>query len=135
MQSAFQKNPASLFASILHCAELGLNPSELVGEFFFIPFKNTITPIIGYKGLITLLYRSNKIKKVWTEVVFDGDDFEYELGINPKLTHIPSEKSVKKALFVKKSPKKGTLRKISTFSNGTFFWRLFLETFFGDFFT
>lgn len=101
LQSAFQKNPASLFASILHCAELGLNPSELVGEFFFIPFKNSINPIIGYKGLITLLYRSNKIKKVWTEVVFEGDDFEYELGINPKLTHIPSEKAVKKAENIK----------------------------------
>ena len=101
LQSAFQKNPASLFASILHCAELGLNPSQLVGEFYFIPFKNIITPIIGYKGIITLLYRSNKIKNIWTEVVYEGDDFEYELGLNLKLTHIPSPKSVKKSEFIK----------------------------------
>ena len=40
----------------------------------------------------------------------------------------------KRHYFEKKSPKKGTLRKISICSNGAFFWRLFLETFFGDFF-
>jgi recombination protein RecT len=101
LQEAFTKNPASLFASILHCAELGLNPSQEVGEFFFIPFKGNITPILGYKGLITLLYRSNKIKKIWAECVFEGDDFEYELGLEPKLTHIPSEKSVKKSQNIK----------------------------------
>lgn len=43
LQEAFLKNPASLFASILHCAELDLSPSQMIGEFFFIPFKDTIT--------------------------------------------------------------------------------------------
>ena len=34
LQEAFLKNPASLFASILHCAELDLSPSQMVGENF-----------------------------------------------------------------------------------------------------
>lgn len=90
LQEAFLKNPASLFASILHCAELDLSPSQMVGEFFFIPFKDTITPVLGYKGLITLLLRSDKIKKIWTEVVYEDDDFVYEMGLEPKLVHIPN---------------------------------------------
>jgi recombination protein RecT len=90
LQEAFLKNPASLFASILHCAELDLSPSQMVGEFFFIPFKDTITPILGYKGLITLLLRSNKIKNIWTEVVYEDDEFFYEMGLEPKLLHIPN---------------------------------------------
>ena len=93
LQEAFLKNPASLFASILHCAELDLSPSQMVGEFFFIPLKDAITPVLGYKGLITLLLRSNKIKKIWTEVVYEDDDFIYEMGLEPKLAHIPNHDS------------------------------------------
>lgn len=90
MQEAFLKNPQSLFASIFHCAELGLNPSEHIGHFYFIPFKGGIKPILGYKGLVTLILRSGNIKKISCEIVYEGDDFEYELGLEPKLSHIPN---------------------------------------------
>ena len=101
LQEAFVKNPASLFASILHCAEMGLNPSQMVGEFFFIPYKDSITPILGYKGLLTLLMRSNKVKKIWSEVVYEDDDFEYELGLEPKLLHTPNHHSVRNSKNIK----------------------------------
>ena len=101
LQEAFIKNPASLFASILHCAEMGLNPSQMVGEFFFIPYKDSITPILGYKGLITLLMRSSKVKKIWSEVVYEDDDFEYELGLEPKLLHTPNHLGVRNSKNIK----------------------------------
>jgi len=101
LQEAFVKNPASLFASILHCAEMGLNPSQMVGEFFFIPYRDSITPILGYKGLITLLMRSSKVKKIWSEVVYEDDDFEYELGLEPKLLHTPNHHSVRNSKNIK----------------------------------
>jgi recombination protein RecT len=101
LQEAFLKNPASLFASILHCAELGLNPSQMVGEFYLIPYKDIITPILGYKGLLTLLMRSDKVKKIWCEVVYEDDDFEYELGLEPKLMHIPNHDAVRNSATVK----------------------------------
>lgn len=90
MQDAFLNNPASLFASILLCAELGLNPSADVGEFYFLPFGKKITPILGYKGVINLILRSGEISKLWSEIVYDGDDFDFELGLEPKLRHIPN---------------------------------------------
>ena len=101
LQEAFVKNPASLFASILHCAEMGLNPSQMVGEFFFIPYRDSITPILGYKGLLTLLMRSSKVKKIWSEVVYEDDDFEYELGLEPKLLHTPNHHSVRNSKNIK----------------------------------
>jgi recombination protein RecT len=101
LQEAFIKNPASLFASILHCAEMGLNPSQMVGEFFFIPYKDSITPILGYKGLLTLLMRSSKVKKIWSEVVYEDDDFEYELGLEPKLLHTPNHHSIRNSKNIK----------------------------------
>lgn len=103
MQTAFLNNPSSLFASVLHCAELDLSPSQMVGEFFFISTNDIITPMLGYKGLITLLLRSDKIKKIWTEVVYEDDDFFYEMGLEPKLVHIPNhdgERNNSKIKFV-----------------------------------
>jgi recombination protein RecT len=95
LQDAFLKNPTSFFASALYCAELNLSPSSLVGEFFFTVRGEQIKPILGYKGLVALLLRSNKVKKIWAEVVYNEDDFEYELGLEPKMVHIPNFNSVK----------------------------------------
>jgi recombination protein RecT len=96
MQQAFLNNPASLFASILLCAELGLNPSADVGEFYFLPFGSKITPILGYKGVINLILRSGEISKIWSEIVYQEDDFEYELGLEPKLIHKPNHERTNK---------------------------------------
>jgi recombination protein RecT len=95
LQEVFLKYPASFFASALYCAELNLSPSSLVGEFFFTVSKESVKPILGYKGLVALLLRSNKVKKIWAEVVYKEDDFEYELGLEPKMVHIPNFNSVK----------------------------------------
>ena len=96
MQQAFLNNPASLFASILLCAELGLNPSADVGEFYFLPFGSKITPILGYKGVINLILRSGEISKLWSEIVYQDDEFEYELGLEPKLVHKPNHERTNK---------------------------------------
>lgn len=91
MLFAFKKNPRNLFAAIIHCAELGLNPNPSVGEFFFLPFKGQIKPILGYKGVITLLMRNNGVKSISCESVHEGDFFEYELGLDPILRHVPKD--------------------------------------------
>jgi recombination protein RecT len=95
LQEVFLKNPASFFASALYCAELNLSPSSLVGEFFFTVSGEKIKPILGYKGLVALLLRSDKVKKIWAEVVYNEDDFEYELGLEPKMVHVPNFNSIK----------------------------------------
>lgn len=89
MMEAFEKNPSSLFASIIHCAEIGLSPSQDVGEFYFVPQNDYIKPLIGYKGLCTLIMRSGQVKLIHAETVHRGDDFDYELGLYPKLIHKP----------------------------------------------
>lgn len=101
LQEVFMKNPASFFASALYCAELNLSPSSLVGEFFFTVSGDKIKPILGYKGLVALLLRSDKVKKIWAEVVYNDDDFEYELGLEPKMVHIPNFNSIKTCANIK----------------------------------
>lgn len=96
---AFSENPASLFASILAGAEIGLMPSEMIGEFFLIPrsikqsngqYKQTVCCQIGYKGLVNILMRSGEITRIHTEVVYDGDTFDYLLGLEPNINHKPN---------------------------------------------
>ncbi len=95
---AFTENPSSMFASILAGAEIGLVPSDLLGEFYLIPrnikqdggkYKLTITPLIGYKGLHKILLRSGEIENIEAQVVFEGEEFKVSLGTSPKLEHTP----------------------------------------------
>jgi recombinational DNA repair protein RecT len=45
--------------------------------------------------------RSDKVKKIWCEIVYEGDDFEYELGLEPKLVHAPNHSSIRNSSTVK----------------------------------
>jgi recombination protein RecT len=95
--NAFAENPSSMFASILAGAEIGLVPSDLLGEFYLIPrtlkidgkFKLSVTPLIGYKGLVKILLRSGDIQSIEAHVVYEGDLFDVQYGTNPKLNHEP----------------------------------------------
>ena len=68
-----------------------MSPNPSVGEFFFLPYKGQIKPILGYKGVITLLMRNNGVKSIWCESVHEADDFDYELGLDPILRHKPKD--------------------------------------------
>lgn len=91
---AFQENPSSMFASILAGAEIGLMPSEMLGEFYLIPRKidgkMTVTPQIGYKGMVNVLLRGGEVTKVHTECVYEGDEFEAIYGLEQNIIHKPN---------------------------------------------
>lgn len=92
--AAFQENPPSMFASILAGAEIGLIPSDMLGEFYLIPRrvdgKLTVTPLIGYKGMHTIILRGGEVSKVHTECVYEGDEFEPIYGLEPTIVHKPN---------------------------------------------
>ena len=46
---------------------------------------------MGYKGLLNLAWRSDKLSSLICEVVYEHDTFSYSLGIPPVLTHIPAD--------------------------------------------
>ena len=93
---ALIENPSSMYASIIAGAEIGLMPSELLGEFFLIPrsikqangnYAMTVCPLIGYKGLVNILLRSGDITRIHTEVVYEGEEFEVIKGLEPHIIH------------------------------------------------
>lgn len=90
LQQAFIENPASMFASILAGAEIGLMPSNQQ-EFFLIPRKIdgrlTVTPQIGYRGLVSIILRSGEVDHIDTYVVFEGEKFKVTYGLKPNIEH------------------------------------------------
>lgn len=80
----------SVFTCLLQCAELGLDPSGgTAGEAYLIPFKETCTLVIGYRGYIALSRRSGMLKQIETHVVNEKDKFTLKYGLNPTLEHEP----------------------------------------------
>jgi len=86
-------NSESLIGAIIQCAQLGLEPNTVLGHSYLIPFKDSVQLIIGYKGLIDLARRSGQIVSIAAHCVHEGDTFEYEYGLEPKLRHIPADES------------------------------------------
>ena len=47
---------------------------------------------IADKGLMDLAYRSGEISVIQAHTVYENDEFSYEFGLNPQLTHKPAVK-------------------------------------------
>ena len=83
-------DPQSLLGSLMVFAQLGLEPNTPLGHAYLVPFKNEVTPIIGYKGLIDLAYRTGNYEVIDAHPVYAGDSFDWEYGFDEKLYHKPS---------------------------------------------
>ena len=86
----------SIFRCMQQAAELALTPGSALGECYLIPFYNNQEKrheaqfLIGYRGFIALARRSGSVRTIQAGVVYQGDHFEVERGLNEKLRHIPA---------------------------------------------
>ena len=84
----------SFLSALMNAAQLGLEPNTPLGQAYLIPYK-TKSGLecqfqIGYKGLLDLAYRNPEMQIVQAHEVYENDEFDYELGMNPKLVHKPT---------------------------------------------
>lgn len=90
--------PPSFIGALLQAASLGLEPNTSLGQAYLIPYNNYKTGQkeaqfqIGYRGMIELAHRSGEFQSIEAHVVYENDEFEYELGLDPKLKHKPAMK-------------------------------------------
>ena len=83
-------DPYSMMHAVMTCAQLGLEPSKTLGRVHLIPFGREVQCIIGYQGLVELARRSGEIAELYSEVVYENDDFTYSMGLNKTLEHTPN---------------------------------------------
>ena len=103
LQEAVVKSPMTFLGALMTAAQLGLEPNTPLGQAYLIPYNNSRKVNgtwqkfpscqfqIGYRGLIELAYRSGEVTNIYAKTVFANDKFEYELGLDPKLVHIPAK--------------------------------------------
>jgi recombination protein RecT len=91
-----QKNPAllncrplSLFGAVIQSAQLGLTPGGSLRQSYLVPYGKECQLILGYAGMVTLASRSGKVRTIQPRAVFEGDLFDYEMGLNERLEHRP----------------------------------------------
>jgi recombination protein RecT len=86
----------SLLASLLEAAQLGLEPDGILGQAYLIPYKNGRTGKyeanlqIGYRGFISLAFRSGQISYIASELVYENDLFDIDQGTARRIEHKPN---------------------------------------------
>lgn len=111
LQEAVVKSPMTFLGALMTAAQLGLEPNTPLGQAYLIPYNNSkkvngewikvpeVSFQLGVKGLTELAYRSGEVISIYAEIVYENDKFEYELGLDPKLKHIPAMSNRGKAIY------------------------------------
>lgn len=85
----------SLLGSVIQCAQLGLEPDDILGRAYLVPFEDhkkgtsEAQLIVGYKGLIELAYRSGKVKDIYAVIVYEKEFFKLIAGTDYRIEHTP----------------------------------------------
>lgn len=92
-----QCTPQSFLGAMMTAAQLGVEPNTALGQAYLLPYDNRRKGVtecqfqLGYKGLIDLAYRSGEVSIIQAHEVYENDEFDYELGMEPRLRHIPAK--------------------------------------------
>lgn len=88
--------PVTVVGAIMQAAALGLEPDNVTGSAYLVPFWSTkmrrleCTLIPGYRGLMALARRSKEVAAFDARVVKAGDLFDFEYGTKHFLRHKPA---------------------------------------------
>jgi len=94
-----RKNPVllkcsaqSVLTSIMDAAALGLEIDTKREHGYLVPFKGECIFMPGYRGLSALAMRSGVVHFIEAVIVYEGEEFVHERGLQPVLKHVPSRK-------------------------------------------
>lgn len=89
LELAANNNPGVFIRTLLDCARLGLEPGT--EQFYLTPRKVggklEILGIVGYQGLVELMYRAGAVASVVAECVYTNDGFTYAPGRHERPVH------------------------------------------------
>lgn len=88
--------PQSVYLALLACAVTGLEPGSLRGEAYLVPYKNKgvmeASFMPGWRGIVKQARRSREIVEIWSNVVFENDEYHFDLGTAKYLVHKPAKR-------------------------------------------
>ncbi|HTG34152.1 MAG TPA: recombinase RecT [Thermoanaerobaculia bacterium] len=81
---------ASLFAAVMTCAHLGLEPDGILGQAWLVPSRGKVQLVPGFRGFIALARNSGLVTSINAQAVHRNDHFDYAYGLNERLEHVPA---------------------------------------------
>lgn len=88
--------PETVLGALMTCAQLGLRPGVL-GQAYLLPIwsgrnqQHEAQLIIGYQGLLELIYRSGQISMIDSRVIYENDEWLFSYGLErDELIHRPA---------------------------------------------
>ena len=82
--------PTSVINCFMTIASLQLMPGRVGGQAYILPFMDKGVKkaqfILGYKGMVSLAFRTPVVKDIACEMVYEKDQFDYTNGV---ITHKP----------------------------------------------
>lgn len=89
LAAAAQANPGSLMSALMTAARLGLEPGT--EQFYLRPIRRKgkleVQGIVGYQGIVELIYNAGAASSVVVEVVRESDEFNYVPGLHERPVH------------------------------------------------
>lgn len=92
----FQRNPEiarcsgrSILSCVIQAAQLGLEVGGPTGQCYMVPYKNEATFLLGYRGMISLAFRSGQVANIFASLVHEKDEFKVHRGTKPGIDHVP----------------------------------------------
>lgn len=87
----------SLLSCAVQAATLNLEIGGPTGQSFLVPYFNNNLKVyeaqfqLGYRGMITLAYRSQRIASITAQLVREGDTFRVKYGTQAGIEHEPGK--------------------------------------------
>lgn len=79
----------SLLSALVISAQFRLMPSGVMGEAYIVPYGTEAKFQLGYQGIVSLIWRTDKIKGIKAKIVYENEQFDYEEGLTTTLIHKP----------------------------------------------
>jgi phage RecT family recombinase len=86
-----QCDKTSLLMALMTSASFRLMPSGVMGEAYIIPYAAEAKFQLGYQGIVTLIWRTGKVRSIKAIIVYKNEHFRYEEGLQTILEHIPTK--------------------------------------------
>ena len=90
---------SSVMSSIMTASKLGLEIGSTLGHGYLVPYRDTCTFILGYRGMLDLARRSGNIESICARIVYENDYFDFEFGLDEKLKHVPNKEDRGRAVY------------------------------------
>jgi len=90
--------PMSIVSAVMEAAQVGLELDGVLGHGYLVPYKSECKFIPGYRGLIAMAGRCPGVSHVEAATVYAGDDFSYQKGDTPILSHTPERDPSKRGM-------------------------------------